>query len=164
MSEKWQKQREWKQRKVNEEILNLHTLKIDNETVLEKSISAFEINPHITDGKMILSIGDAQRISNGERDTLTFIAMLIQAESYFIKKDNILIIDEVFDYMDDAFLFVCESASVKDKVQNSSKLLLQEIKAQFEKCAKSHPYSGDIESERELMKIAEAKAAVTLLN
>ena len=38
----------------------------------------------------------------------------------------------IFDYMDDAFLFVCESASVKDKVQNSSKLLLQEIKAQFE--------------------------------
>lgn len=33
------------------------------------------------------------------------------------------------------------------------------IKAQFEKCAKSHPYSGDLSSERELMEIAEARAA-----
>lgn len=38
------------------------------------------------------------------------------------------------------------------------------IKAQFEKCARSHPYSGDIESEWELVKIAEARAAVTLEN
>lgn len=67
-----------------------------------------EIKPHIKDGKMILSIGDAQRISNGERDFLTFISMLIQAESYFIKKDNILIIDEVFDYMDDANLVAAQ--------------------------------------------------------
>ena len=38
----------------------------------------------------------------------------------------------VFDYFEDSFLFVCESAAVKDKAQSSSKLLLQEIKAQFE--------------------------------
>lgn len=32
----------------------------------------------------------------------------------------------------------------------------EKIKARFEKCAKSYPYAGDIESERELMAIAES--------
>lgn len=38
----------------------------------------------------------------------------------------------VFDYCADGFLFVCESASVKDRAQSTSKLFLQDIKAQFE--------------------------------
>lgn len=38
----------------------------------------------------------------------------------------------VFDYCKDAFLFVCESGDVKEKAQASSKLLTNEIKAQFE--------------------------------
>lgn len=38
----------------------------------------------------------------------------------------------IFDYCPDGLLFVCESSSVKDRAQNSSKLLLGEIKAQFE--------------------------------
>lgn len=38
----------------------------------------------------------------------------------------------IFEYCNDGLLFVCESASVKDKVQSTSKLFLQEIKAQFE--------------------------------
>ena len=38
----------------------------------------------------------------------------------------------IFEYCNDGLLFVCESASVKDRVQSTSKLFLQEIKAQFE--------------------------------
>ncbi len=38
----------------------------------------------------------------------------------------------VFEYCKDDMLFVIESSSVKDKAETSSKLLLQEIKAQFE--------------------------------
>ncbi|MGN1315985.1 MAG: transcription-repair coupling factor [Acutalibacteraceae bacterium] len=38
----------------------------------------------------------------------------------------------IFDYCSDGFLFVCESASVKDRAQSTSKLFLQDIKAQFE--------------------------------
>lgn len=38
----------------------------------------------------------------------------------------------IFDYCGDDLLFVCESAAVKDKAENASKLLNQEIKAQFE--------------------------------
>ena len=33
----------------------------------------------------------------------------------------------------------------------------QKIKDQFEKCAKTYPYPSDIDSERELMEIAEEK-------
>ncbi len=38
----------------------------------------------------------------------------------------------IFDYCKDAFLFVCESADIKEKAQRVSKVLMQEIKAQFE--------------------------------
>ncbi len=38
----------------------------------------------------------------------------------------------IFDYCNNDMLFIVESASVKDKAENSTKLLLQEIKAQFE--------------------------------
>lgn len=38
----------------------------------------------------------------------------------------------IFDYCKDDLLFVCESASVKDKAENTQKLLNGEIKAQFE--------------------------------
>lgn len=97
------------------------------------------IKPHITDGKMILSIGDAQRISNGERDTLTFIAMLTQAESYFIKKDNILIIDEVFDYMDDANLVAAQHyinkfiSKLKEEGKNIYPIILSHINPTYYK-------------------------------
>lgn len=66
------------------------------------------IRPISRDGKMILSIGDSQRISNGERDILILIGMLQKARQEFTKVDNILIIDEVFDYLDDANLVAAQ--------------------------------------------------------
>ena len=38
----------------------------------------------------------------------------------------------IFDYCKDDLLFICESGAVKDKAENTAKLLNQEIKAQFE--------------------------------
>lgn len=61
-----------------------------------------DIKPHRERDKVILRISDAQRISNGERDILTFLANLWRSKSQLTKKYNILIIDEVFDYLDDA--------------------------------------------------------------
>lgn len=60
------------------------------------------IQPHREENKLILKIDDAQRISNGERDSLNFLANLYKATSQLTKEYNILIIDEVFDYLDDA--------------------------------------------------------------
>lgn len=66
------------------------------------------IKPHREQDKVILKIGDAQRISNGERDTLTFLANLYKAKSQLTKEYNVLIIDEVFDYLDDANLMAAQ--------------------------------------------------------
>ncbi len=67
-----------------------------------------DIKPHIEHGKLILRIGDAQRISNGERDILILLGMLQKAKNSFTKHDNILLIDEVFDYLDDANLVAAQ--------------------------------------------------------
>ena len=66
------------------------------------------ISPHKVGDKVSLKIGDAQRISNGERDIMVFLANLYKAKSKFTKEYNILIIDEVFDYLDDANLMAAQ--------------------------------------------------------
>lgn len=55
-------------------------------------------------GQLIVKFPKATHISNGQRDILTFIAMLFRARQHLKKEANILIIDEVFDYLDDANL------------------------------------------------------------
>lgn len=57
-----------------------------------------------TGGKLVVKFPDAHHISNGQRDILTFISMLFRAKRNLSKQANILIIDEVFDYLDDANL------------------------------------------------------------
>ena len=66
------------------------------------------IVPHRVGDKVSLKIGDAQRISSGERDIMVFLANLYKAKSKFTKENNILIIDEVFDYLDDANLMAAQ--------------------------------------------------------
>ncbi len=57
-----------------------------------------------TDGQLVVKFPKAIHISNGQRDILTFVAMLFRARQHLKKEANILIIDEVFDYLDDANL------------------------------------------------------------
>lgn len=66
------------------------------------------ITPHKDGTKVSLRIGDAQRVSNGERDIMFFLANLYKAKSVLTKENNILIIDEVFDYLDDANLMAAQ--------------------------------------------------------
>ena len=66
------------------------------------------IAPHKEGNKVSLRINDVQRISNGERDILIFIANLFKAKGFFTKEYNILVIDEVFDYLDDANLMAAQ--------------------------------------------------------
>ena len=47
-------------------------------------------------------------ISNGERDVVSFIGSLFKAQMNFREKPTILIIDEVFDYLDDANLLAVQ--------------------------------------------------------
>lgn len=57
-----------------------------------------------TGGQLVVKFPEAIHISNGQRDILTFISMLFRARLLLNKDANILIIDEVFDYLDDANL------------------------------------------------------------
>lgn len=57
-----------------------------------------------TEGQLVVKFPKAIHISNGQRDILTFVAMLFRARQHLKKEANILIIDEVFDYLDDANL------------------------------------------------------------
>lgn len=51
-------------------------------------------------GKLIVSFERADSMSNGERDILSFVANLTKFEKHFRKQVGILIIDEIFDYLD----------------------------------------------------------------
>jgi hypothetical protein len=57
-----------------------------------------------TGGQLVVKFPKAIHISNGQRDILTFISMLFRAKRHLKRDANILIIDEVFDYLDDANL------------------------------------------------------------
>ncbi|TIL35957.1 hypothetical protein [Mesorhizobium sp.] len=69
-----------------------------------KSIKAVE-DKHIG---LYIDFPKANQISNGERDIISFVSSLIKARRSFTKKSCILIIDELFDYLDDANLVACQ--------------------------------------------------------
>lgn len=50
----------------------------------------------------------ATDISNGERDVVSFVALLLKSRYQFGRKPFILVIDEVFDYLDDANLLAVQ--------------------------------------------------------
>ena len=63
----------------------------------------FEIKSKIKDSSLVIEWPKANMISSGQRDILTFIAKLMECQ--FAKSQAcILIIDEFFDYLDDANL------------------------------------------------------------
>lgn len=61
-----------------------------------------------TGGKLVVNFPKATEISNGQRDILSFLAMLFKARRKLRKDSSILIIDEVFDYLDDANLVAAQ--------------------------------------------------------
>lgn len=66
------------------------------------------IKPVEVQGQLIVQFPKANQISNGERDVIAFISQLIRAARRLKKKNSILIIDEVFDYLDDANLITAQ--------------------------------------------------------
>lgn len=70
-----------------------------------------------------MSFTKAISISNGQRDILIFISMLFRAKRHLKKDANILIIDEVFDYLDDANLTAAQFyiTDLIDEFRNNGK-------------------------------------------
>lgn len=68
-----------------------------------KSIKATQKN-----GSFVIEFPKANLISNGERDVLCFVGKLFEAKKHLQKQTCILIIDEIFDYLDDANLIAVQ--------------------------------------------------------
>lgn len=78
-----------------------------------------------TGGQLVVKFPEAIHISNGQRDILTFISMLFRARQHLKKDANILIIDEVFDYLDDANLTAAQyyiTTFIKDFKEEGKRL------------------------------------------
>ncbi|SDY98105.1 hypothetical protein [Nitrosomonas sp. Nm58] len=67
-----------------------------------------DANVKETKGKLVVELPDPSHISNGQRDILLLVAMFHVAKHQLTKEKAILIIDEVFDYLDDANLTVAQ--------------------------------------------------------
>lgn len=68
-----------------------------------------DVNVNETNKELIVSYPHADEISNGQRDILTFVVQLIAFRSVIPQnKPSILIIDEIFDYLDDANLIAAQ--------------------------------------------------------
>lgn len=67
------------------------------------------IQPKETADGLVIAFPKANQISNGERDIICFVAQLKKAKLQLKKnKAVILVIDEIFDYLDDANLVACQ--------------------------------------------------------
>ena len=75
----------------------------------QELLSAFNtswrnIAPREKGSQLIVEFPKAHQISNGQRDVITFISLLLKAQKKLKGPNAILIIDEVFDYLDDVNL------------------------------------------------------------
>lgn len=67
-----------------------------------------EVRPREDHGKLVVSFPSAGTMSNGQRDLFSFIAQLLKAEFTLTSGRAILIVDEVFDYLDEANLLAAQ--------------------------------------------------------
>lgn len=77
-----------------------------------------DIKPKEHKGKLVVDFPLAVDISNGQRDSLSFAAWLQKVSAAPASRDCIIIIDEVFDYLDDANLVAVQyyiSNLIKEK-------------------------------------------------
>ena len=81
------------------------------------------IKPTENKGKLLLRLPDIRNISNGQRDSIVFLVKLLEMEEKIGNKPLILIIDEIFDYLDDANLVICQYyiSKIIEKFKNSKK-------------------------------------------
>ncbi|HHL4080504.1 hypothetical protein [Burkholderia sola] len=82
---------------------------VRDKDVYSQLISSFDttwkkVKPKERKGALIVDFPNALHISNGQRDSLTFAAMIQRIRGKIGKRDCILIIDEIFDYLDDGNL------------------------------------------------------------
>jgi hypothetical protein len=92
-----------------------YRLYLNDKNAFNGMIASFNTTRHpvrvkeITKGvktSLVISFPKANDVSNGQRDILSFVAQIYRARKRLKKENCILIIDEIFDYFDDANLIV----------------------------------------------------------
>lgn len=83
------------------------------------------IVPIEENGQLIVKWPKAHEISNGQRDILCFYAKLLEFERIKSSKPQLLIIDEIFDYLDDVniLLFQYKISNLIDTYKRSKRIL-----------------------------------------
>ncbi len=76
-------------------------------------------------GKLVIEFGRADKMSNGERDVLNLVVSLAVFEASVNRKPGILVIDEVFDYLDGANLLAAHYylSSMLGKMRKNRKII-----------------------------------------
>lgn len=115
------------------------TEKKEFDTILE-SINPvsdrFKLKTSIQGNSLIIEWPKAHQISNGQRDVLSFIMLLTKARRDFKKENCILIIDEIFDYLDDGNLitfqyFISEFIETMSETKNLFPIILTHLDPSF---------------------------------
>lgn len=115
-----------------------HLSYINEKESFEDIIKAFgatwkKVRPIERKGSLLVSFPPAMHISNGQRDSLCFAAELRKIERSISSRDTILVIDEVFDYLDDANLVAVQYyitrliKKVREKQRNVYPLILTHL-------------------------------------
>lgn len=111
---------------------------INEKESFEDIINAFgatwkKVRPVERNRSLVVSFPPAMHISNGQRDSLCFAAELRKIERSISSRDAILVIDEVFDYLDDANLVAVQYyitrliKKVREKQRNVYPLILTHL-------------------------------------
>ncbi len=101
---------------------NMYSLEIEGVNPIKNRL---KIVPKEDKGKLVVEWPKAHELSNGQRDILFFYAKLLEFEHLKIDKPQILIIDEIFDYLDDIniLLFQYKISNMIDYFKKSKKII-----------------------------------------
>lgn len=101
-----------------------------------------EIKTHEDHGKLVINFDRASAMSNGERDVLFFISKLSMFKIAFKKDIGILVIDEVFDYLDGSNLLAVQYylSELISSIKSSGKILFPIILTHLDPAVFSNYY------------------------
>lgn len=109
---KWYEINTIRDRNFLKKLIEFEKFKINRKTINE-ALNSFDttgrnIKAKKDGNKLIVKFVDANKMSNGERDVLVFLTELFRYSISIKKNKGILLIDEIFDYLDGSNLIVAQ--------------------------------------------------------
>lgn len=119
----------------------------ETRNIIDERLASFNttgrnIRTHEVQNKLIVTFDRAESMSNGERDILSFVVNLAKFEKSFSKEVGILIIDEVFDYLDGSNMLAIQYylTSLINTCKNNNKILFPIILTHLDPAVFSNYY------------------------